>query len=457
MNNKSFVLNNYKKPKRKTWKIILISIVVVLLGIGIWLGTSAYSAMKKITSLSGGSLFDVFSKSSQEIKGQSEGRTNILLLGMGGANHAGGTLSDTIMVVSIDWQTKKMAMISLPRDLWVKIPGNGSAKINAAYSYGEQNKNATGGGGEVSSKVVGEVLGIPVHYFVRIDFDGFKKIVDTLGGVDIVNEKDLYDSEYPAENMIDYAPFKLSAGPQHLNGDIALKYSRCRHGNCGDDFGRSGRQMEVIKAIKDKMMTLDILANPKKLTDLMGIIGDHLRTNLSAGEIKGLMDAQKGLDTQNIISKVLDTSADGPLTSPPQDGRGSIIVPKKGESNYTDLQSIAKNIFVQATTDSTKSPTEVQGATTSKTNYKIEVLNASNKSGVATIISNDLKKQGYTVSKVGDAKSNYSYSIVYGCGNASQTTAWEIAKNLKFRINYKTNCGGMDIQIVVGADYVTAH
>ena len=453
MNNKSFVLNNYKKPKRKTWKIILISIVVVLLGIGIWLGTSAYSAMKKITALSGDSLFNVFSKSSQEIKGQSEGRTNILLLGMGGANHPGGTLSDTVMVVSIDWQTKKMAMISLPRDLWVKVPGNGYSKLNGAYSHGEQNSKTTGGGGEVSSKVVSEVLGIPVHYFVRIDFDGFKKIVDTLGGVDIVNDKDLYDSEYPAADMIGYDPFKLSAGNHHLNGDVALKYARCRHGNCGDDFGRSRRQQQVIKAIKEKAMTLDVLANPKKLTDLMGVIGDHIRTNLSAGEIKTLAGAQKDLDTQNTISQVFDTAADGPLTST-TDSRGYVILPKKGIGNYADLQEIAKNIF-------TKSPTAtgsaVQGATTTKNNYKIEVLNASNKSGVATTISNDLKKQGYTVNKVGDAKSNYSYSIVYGCGNASQTTAWEIAKNLKFRINYKTNCGGMDIQIVAGADYVATH
>lgn len=447
MNNKSFVLSDYKKPKRKKWKIILISVVVVLLGIGFWLGLSAYSAMKKITSLSGDSLFNVFSKSSQEIKGQSEGRTNILLLGMGGSNHPGGTLSDTMIVLSIDWQTKKMAMISLPRDLWVKVPGLGYSKINGAYSYGEQNSKSTGGGGQVSSQVVSEVLGIPVHYFTRIDFDGFKKIIDTLGGVDINVDKAINDPLYPAANMINYDPFSISAGEHHLDGATALKYARSRETT--SDFDRSRRQQQVIKAIKDKIMTLDVLANPKKLTDLMGIVGDHLRTNLSAGEIKTLAGAQKGLDTQNTISQVFDTAADGPLTST-TDSRGYVILPKKGMGNYADLQEIAKNIF-------TKPPTEVQGATTSKTNSKIEILNASNKFGVATVVSNSLKKQGYTVNKVGDAANKYNYSIVYGCNNTSQTTAWEIAKNLKFRINYKTNCGGMDIQIVVGADYVTAH
>ena len=451
MNNKSFVLSDYKKPKRKKWKIILISVVVVLLGIGFWLGLSAYSAMKKITALSGDSLFNIFSKSSQQIKGQSEGRTNILLLGMGGSNHPGGTLSDTMIVLSIDWQTKKMAMISLPRDLWVKVPGLGNSKINAAYSYGEQNSKATGGGGEVSSKVVSEVLGVPIHYFLRIDFDGFRKIVDTLGGIDINVDKAINDPLYPAADMIRYNPFSISAGQHHMDGATALKYARSRETT--SDFDRSRRQQQVIKAIKDKIMTLDVLANPKKLTDLMGIVGDHLRTNLSAGEIKALAGAQKDLDTQNTISQVFDTAADGPLTST-TDSRGYIILPKKGVGNYADLQEIAKNIF-------TKSPTAtgsaVQGATTSKTNSKIEILNASSKSGVATVISNSLKKQGYTVSKVGDAANKYNYSIVYSCSNTSQTLAQEIAKNLKFRINYKTNCGGMDIQIVVGADYVTAH
>lgn len=448
MSNKNFVLSSYKKPKRKTWKIILISIVIVLVAIAAWLGISAYSAMKKITALSGDSLFNVFSKSSQQIKGQSEGRTNILLLGMGGSNHPGGTLSDTIMVISIDWQTKKMAMISLPRDLWVKVPGLGYSKLNAAYSYGEQNSKATGGGGAVSSQVVSEVLGIPVHYFLRIDFDGFKKIVDTLGGVDINVDKAINDPLYPAADMIHYDPFSISAGQHHLDGATALKYSRSREST--SDFDRARRQQQVIKAIKEKAMTLDVLANPKKLTDLMGIIGDHLRTNLSAGELKTLAGAQKDLDTQNTISQVFDTAADGPLTST-TDTRGYIILPKKGIGNYTDLQEIVKNIF-------TKTPTAVQGASTSKNSSKIEILNASSKSGVATEISNNLKKQGYTVSYIGDATSKYSHSIVYGCGDfATQSIAQTIAKNLTFRVNSKKSCGGMDIQIVVGADYLAAH
>lgn len=448
MNNTGPVLSDYKKPNKKIWKIILISVVAVLLGLGLWLGLSAYSAVKKVTSLSGSSVFNVFSKSSQDIKGQSEGRTNILLLGMGGANHPGGTLSDTIMVVSIDWQTKKMAMISLPRDLWVKVPGLGYSKINGAYSYGEQNSKTTGGGGQVSSQVVSEVLGIPIHYFIRVDFDGFRKIVDTLGGVDINVDKAINDPFYPAANMIDYDPFSISAGEHHMDGATALKYARSRETT--SDFDRSRRQQQVIKAIKDKATTLDVLANPKKLTDLMGIIGDHIRTNLSAGEIKTLAGAQKDLDTQNTISQVFDTAASGPLTST-TDSRGYIIIPKKGIGNYTDLQEIAKNIF-------TKTPTAVQGATISKTSYKIEILNASNKSGVANIISTNLKKQGYTVSKIGDATSKYSYSIVYSCGDFdTQTMAQTIAKNLNFRINSKTSCGGMDIQIVAGADYAAAH
>lgn len=446
MNNKSFTLSNYKKPKRKIWKIVLISVVVVLLGIGVWLGTSAYSAIKKITSLSGESVFNVFSKTEAQIKGQNEGRTNILLLGMGGTNHPGGTLSDTIIVLSIDWQTKKVAMISLPRDLWVKVPGNGYSKINGAYSYGEQNNKNNGGGGQLTSDVVSEVLGIPIHYFLRIDFDGFKKIVDTLGGVDINVDKAINDPYYPAANMVDYDPFKISAGEHHMDGATALKYARSRETT--SDFDRSRRQQQVIKAIKDKMMTLDILANPKKLTDLMGAVGDHIRTNLSAADLKTLIGLQKDIDMQSMISKVFDTAADGPLTST-TDSRGYIIIPKKGIGNYEDLQEIAKNIF------SDPDAKQVQGASTEKKSLKVEVLNASNKSGVANEVATSLKKQGYTVSKVDTASSKYNYSIVYACGDKNMQSARDIAKNLTFRVNSKSSCGGMDIQIVVGADYIT--
>lgn len=432
-------VSTYTKPKRKTLKIILLSLLVIILGVGIWFGAAAYNTLKKITSFSSGkgNLFSFLRDSNQQLKGQSEGRTNILILGMGGTKHPGGMLSDTMIVLSINWQTKKLAMLSIPRDLYVPIPDYGSAKINNAYAHGEQNPKTTGGGGELSSQTVSTVFGIPIHYFVRLDFEGFKKIVDTVGGLDITVEKDLYDPLYPAANMIDYDPFRIKAGLQHMDGNLALKYARSRETT--SDFDRSRRQQQVIAALKEKVLTLNILTNPKKVSDLMNAVGDHVRTNLSIEEIKSLWDAIKTIDTSNIINKFLDTSADSPLTST-QDSRGYIIIPKKGTNNFTDLQAIAKNIFEEG----------------SSSELQIEVLNGSGKSGTATQYTEELKAKGYNVTKVGDATKTYTESAVYNCdGTKAEKTAKKIAEDLKVTASSKTSCGTIDIQVILGQSTLT--
>jgi len=433
-------LSTYTKPKRKTLKIIIISIVVVILGIGLWVGLTAFNAIKKITALSSGnnSLFSFLGDANKsQIKGESEGRTNILLLGMGGKNHPGGNLTDSMILVSIDWKSKKIAMINIPRDLWVQIPGYGSAKINEAYTHGEQNSKTTGGGGQVASDIVSKIFGVPVHYFVTMDFQGFKDIVNSVGGLDINVDKAINDPLYPASDMVHYDPFSISAGMHHMDGDIALKYARSRETT--SDFDRSRRQQQVILAIKEKIMSLNILANPKKLTDLMNIVGDHLRMNMSVAEIKSLWDSIKDIDTSNIINEVLDTSADGPLTSSTSSGGAYIIIPKKGANNYTDLQELAKNIF---------------GGSAQSSDLKIEVLNGSNKSGVATSAANKLKTAGYTVANVGDSSTKITNSVVYNCsGSEVGSSVTKIAEMFSATTKTKTNCGTIDIQLVVGSSY----
>src|SRR3990167_298678 len=293
-----------RNPWKKGIKWAIFGIIVAILGVGIWIGITANRAIKKITADSGGSsLFSFLGDfNSSDIKGQSDGRTNILLLGMGGKNHPGGLLSDTMIVVSINYADKKVGMISIPRDLWVPIPGFSHAKINQAYSDGENNKKTTGGGGVLASRTVENVLGIPIHYYVSLDFEAFKKMVDTVGGIDVYVEKAINDPYYPAADMIRYDPFSISAGEHHLDGATALKYARSRETT--SDFDRSRRQMQVMMAVREKVTTLGILANPQKITELINILGDHIRTNMQVSEIKALWEVGKTLDTVNIINKV---------------------------------------------------------------------------------------------------------------------------------------------------------
>ncbi|MFA6361501.1 MAG: LCP family protein, partial [Candidatus Shapirobacteria bacterium] len=208
---------------------------------------------------------------------------SILLLGYGGGAHEGGTTTDTIMVAKIDPRNKEISLISIPRDLWVPIPINGdetkSFKINAAYPVGlskekqYQNKKVefTGeaGGGELAKYVVEQVVGFKIDYFAAIDFDGFTKMIDILGGIDIKVEKTFDDLFYPIEANIDdpcgktdeemksleatmsgdkleqqytcrYEALHFDKGIQHMDGIMALKFARSRHSATdGGDFNRA--------------------------------------------------------------------------------------------------------------------------------------------------------------------------------------------------------------------------
>jgi len=430
-----------RNPFKKGAKWVIFGIIVVILVIGVWIGVVANRAIKKITADSGAnsSIFSFLGDfNTGNIKGQKEGRTNILILGMGGKNHPGGQLTDTMIAVSIDYPDNKIGMISIPRDLWAPIPGFSHAKINEAYHDGEENKKTTGGGGALSSRTVENVLGIPIHYYISLDFEGFKKIVDTVGGVDIYVENDINDPYYPAANMVNYAPFKISAGLHHMDGDLALKYARSR--KTTSDFDRSRRQMQVMAAIREKVLSLDILANPKKITDLINISGDHIRTNMQVSEIKALIEVSKNLDVANMINKVLDTSSDGLLVDS-TDYRGYYAYPRKGIDNFSEIQAMAKNLFVPQAEDIAS--------------IRIEVTNANGKAGLASAVSNYLQSYGYNVTKISSANSKTAKTVIYDySGGKYSQTVQKLASLMNAEVQTGTgNRSGIDIQVVVGQDY----
>lgn len=432
-------VDNLVKPRRKVLKIVILSIVAILLAVGIWVGVTAYKTISKVTSLSNGNgnLFSLLKNNNVTLKGQTDGRTNILLLGYGGSGHSGGTLSDTIQVLSIDWKTNQLAMISVPRDLEVNVPGHGYSKINAAYSSG---------GGQLSSQTVSQVLGIPIHYFISLDFNGFVDIVNTVGGVDIDVENTFTDYSYPKSECNNATGIGCSlvtvhfdAGLQHMDGARALIFARSRHSlnnGEGTDFARSRRQQLLMLAIKKKVLTLDILANPSKITSLLNTVGSHLKTSLSVTEIKSLSSEMQKADTSNMVTKVFDTSAGNVLTSE-SNTLGDVLIPKKGLGNYSDLQTIAKNIFT---------------ANAANPDPTIQVLNGSGKTGQGTIEVNTLKAEGYTsVTTVSATKT--AKTSVYNCsGTISQAVADKIAKELNTSVKDKTSCGNVDIQVLIGQD-----
>jgi len=429
-----------KKSRKKTLKFFLYSLLFVFLLVIGYVLYSSYSAANNIFT-GGINLNDLINRS--DLK-QTDGVTNVLLLGKGGSNHPGGQLTDTIMLVRLRHQDNRVAMISIPRDLYVTIPGNGKAKINEAYSTGYLSKQAGDDkgreGAKIASSVVSEVAGVPVHYYITADFVGFKEIVDTLGGIQINVEKELDDPMYPDEGFTKdgeyyktdaYDPLHIAAGLQNMNGELALKFVRSRHGTGASDFDRASRQQQVLYALKEKALSLGVLSNVKKVTDIISSVGDHVRVSMTPSELSDFIKAFSSVKSGSIISEVIDNSEDGLLSS--SNNGSSVLVPKSGD--YKQIHAFVKAIF-----DSSISK-----------NIKIEVLNGSDVTGQAATLGKTLESAGFNVTKV----DNYE-------GTVEKTTVRDGAGVKGVRDNLAKYIGkfeleGLDrddvIVVIIGQDY----
>jgi polyisoprenyl-teichoic acid--peptidoglycan teichoic acid transferase len=285
----------------------------------------------------------LISSERKKIKGEEEGRINILLLGAGGGKHPGKNLTDTIMIMSIDAKNKKMALLSLPRDLFVNIPDTRVyMKINSVYQYGLNNNE----GAEPVKKTVEMVTGEKIHYFVIVDFDGFTKVVDDLGGININVERDIYDTRYPGPNY-SYETFELKKGLQLLDGATALKYVRERHDDPEGDFGRAKRQQQLMQSVKNKVFSLGTFLNPLKLNGLLTNLEQNIKTDIGFDEINSFISLSREVDTQNIGNAVVDAWKKESLLKVSHvfsgNVRAFILVPRMG--NFSEVKDLAENIF----------------------------------------------------------------------------------------------------------------
>ncbi|HDH07725.1 MAG TPA: hypothetical protein ENG89_01760, partial [Candidatus Moranbacteria bacterium] len=279
----------------------------------------------------------------KQLKGEESGRVNILLLGTAGENNPGKNLTDTIMIMSIDTETKKVALLSLPRDLYVNIPDTSYyTKINSVYQYGiNSNKGIM-----PIKKTVEDITNLDIHYFLVMDFEGFKKIIDDIGKINVYVEKDIYDSRYPGSNY-SYEIFEIEKGLHKMNGEIALKYARERHADSEGDFGRAKRQQQIIQSVKNKVFSLKTFLNAFTLNKILNTLEKHIRINVQLNEIDSFIWWSKRVDSQNITNAVVDAWKKDSLLRVSHiyygDTRVFILVPRVG--NYSEIQDLAENIF----------------------------------------------------------------------------------------------------------------
>ncbi len=270
-------------------------------------------------------------------------RINVLLLGTRGSrdNGHGDLLSDTIMILSIKKSSNQTALISIPRDLYIKISSYGKKKINNAYVLGEQ-ENRGGGGLILSKEVVSDVTDLYIDHTISADLNAFEELVNILGGLTIWRDRPFVEDKqwWCDENDENCRPFIVPAGQSTLNGEQALFYVRSRFSS--SDFDRMRRQQQVFLAIKEKVLGLKILANPKKIFEILNVLKRNIKTDMDITEIRELIDLSKQIDFTHIKRKVFDVSTEGLLYAT-KINSAYVLLPVGG--NFDKVQEVCKNIF----------------------------------------------------------------------------------------------------------------
>ena len=255
---------------------------------------------------------------------------NLLLLGSDRRpGESWQTRSDAIMIVRLDTARQRVALLSLPRDLIVTIPGYGQSRINAATVYGELYPEL-GGGLELARATVSQFLGVPIHHVLRTDFSAFISAINAIGGVDIVVEQELYDPAYPTMDY-GYMVAHFLPGPQHMDGETALIYSRMRH--MDSNYARNRRQQQVILAIIQRVREQNILSQVEMLADLSSALRDNIQTDLSLDQMLGLAWAFRNFSPDMVERYALDENMvyeggipDDPYATLPAPGAVQMLV-----------------------------------------------------------------------------------------------------------------------------------
>lgn len=335
-----------QKKKKRRFPIWARAVVAVLLVLLILAGSGAYyyeanfatavnnSTGQTVVRLSGD---DPSSQGRAPTGGILSGRRiNILLLGSDtDEKFQGGYLAQTDIIVTIDPTTKNIGMLSIPRDTWLQgADGKGMMKLDQAYFYG---------GVALSRATIHQDFGIYIDYYAWVGLDGFIKVIDTSGGVDVDVIHPITDDVYPddtgtSQNAYAYKRLYLAAGPQHLDGPTALEYVRSRHADLVGDFGRSARQQQVLNQLKTKLDNPDILG---KLPELAKDLNGFVKTDMQLTDVFALMNFARTIDTNKINRVILDTKYSRTTNlQTPNEGVQSVVI-----LNCNAVQKVIASMF----------------------------------------------------------------------------------------------------------------
>lgn len=373
-----------QRVKKLIKRLLPISLVVaVLMMIAVYLSTLSSTSSVVNYIFSGTSL------------NSTDGKVNVLLLGIAGGAHDGSNLTDTIVTASYNLKTNQLSLFSIPRDLW--LPSLAS-KANAVYQIGLSQKNGLG----LSKTVMGNILGLPIHYGLRVDFRGFVKALDAIDGIEVVVERSFDDYQYPIEGKENdlcgwqkvekefeeeeakklnieagkrevlispdgalatdsaqedkgvkyfscrYEHISFDSGKMKMNGAIALVYVRSRHGTSGEgsDFSRSKRQQKVIEAVRNKILSFETLTDPQKISELIKTLGKSIDTDISIKDVLEFFKLSKKLEDSK--SFILDDSI---LFHPPASDYGGAYVLISQDDDFSTIHEYVRKILTGEITE----------------------------------------------------------------------------------------------------------
>lgn len=445
-----------KKKHRSRRQKILRSFAGVLLFVmlvGGFLVGKGYLKFNQIFKGGGGAAALEDNVDPTKLNGEGDGRVNVLLLGKGGEGHEAPDLTDTILIASIDPVQKKAALLSIPRDLWVSTNSGGSSKINSVYAnakYSAQNKNksdqeAEDAGLSAIQSVVSEKMGIPIHYQIIVDFSGFKQAIDTVGGIDINVQEDnavyevLFDHSVRRQYVLD-----VKAGQQHFDGTRALFYSRSRKTSSRGDFDRTERQRLVMIALKEKILSAGTFANPVKVSGLIDNFGDHVKANLTIGEVMRIYEIGKSINSQDIASVGLADPPNNYVVTDNVNGQ-SIVRPRAGLTDFSEIQNYVRNAL--------------RDGYLTKEDARVAVYNGTTTPGLALKKSIELKSFGYTIGTVANAPTaNYAKTVIVDLTNGQNKYTRNYLEK-RYGVTAVTTipdggipAGDNDFVIIVGSD-----
>ncbi len=385
--------------------------------------------------------------------------------------------TDTLLLLTLDLRRQTAGMISLPRDLWLPIPGyNLTSKINTAYAVGEQRGYPFGGAQLVKDTVSG-FIGQPVQYYVQADFNGFVRFIDEIGGITVNVPQTIHDPEYPTTDY-GYQTFYLEAGTRILDGQTALKYARTR--NMDSDYGRAARQQQLIRAIADKVIAADMIPTliaraPQLLSSTWGSVRTDMPLQTAAEiayyvrsnplEVSTLvLDDRYGdegysengawilLPDRDLIRPELKRFFDpaaGPdiIANTPAEPVPQIQLSTRASAEVGSRELLAADV---------NRDVRVMAAR----EVRLEILNGTGEVGMAALARRQLEASGWKVVSIGDAdRSDYQHTLLVNY-NTDDTLVRELGRQLDLTASLYSLPGllipeSTDLRIVIGEDFLT--